>query len=398
MNKSCFYGEYTLLHWIELIFQKNIVLPEYQRSFVWKKEQVEIFLKKLKEGIFVPPVIIGSLEYTDKNKNIILDGQQRLTSILLGYLGIYPKNDAFRATDDPLYESTIVDEDDTDEDVITIEWSFKILTNNKQNRTMADVLANIDKKKYDSISADACLDETFLMKNYLGFSYIVPKNATETDQLRFYSTVFHDINQQGVVLQGQESRRSFYYLNKDFVPYFDPNTVTPFLKLTQTGKTRRYDYVRMLALLTEYKKKGSEVTIATRCNSQEQFELYYEKYINAVVLDLDSEQFGKFSTMIGLSNVQSRIEKLKDYIDKLTFNKAFSSIIDADISLFGLIYQVLFCNKNLDEHHFDELKNLLKNKAISFKNDANHRNVPNGLIHLRKRIKQSIEIYSGFVI
>ena len=154
----------------------------------------------------------------------------------------------------------------------------------------------------------------------------------------------------------------------------------------------------MLALLTEYKKKGSEVTIAKGCRSQEHFELYYERYINAVVLDLDSEQFGKFSITIGLSNVQSRIENLKDYIDKLMFNKTFSSIIDADISLFGLTYQVLFCNKNLDVHRFDELKNLLENKARAFRNDANHRNAPNGLIHLRKRIKQSIDIYSRLVI
>lgn len=398
MNKSCFYGEYTLLHWIELILQKNIVLPKYQRSFVWKKEQVEIFLKKLKDGIFVPPVIIGSLEYTDSNENMILDGQQRLTSILLGYLGIYPKEDVFRATDDPLYESTIGNENDADEDIITIEWSFKLLTNDMRNRTKADILANIDSTKYEFISAGARLDDTFLNNNYLGFSYIIPKNANETDQQRFYSTVFHDINQQGVALQGQESRRSLYYLNKDFVPYFEPNTVTPILKLIQNGKTRRCDYVRMLALLTEYKKKGSEVTIAKGCRSQDRFELYYEKYINAVVLDLDSEQFGKFSTMIGLGNVQSRIEKLKDYIDKLTFNKAFSSIIDADISLFGLTYQVLFCNKNLDVHRFDELKDLLENKARAFRSDANHRNAPNGLIYLRKRIKQSIDIYSRLVI
>ena len=105
MNKKTFYGEYTLLHWIELILTKNIVLPEYQRSFVWKKEQVENFLKKLKNGTFVPPVIIGSLDRGVHNENIILDGQQRLTSILLGYLGVYPKEDSFRMTDNPLYSS-----------------------------------------------------------------------------------------------------------------------------------------------------------------------------------------------------------------------------------------------------------------------------------------------------
>ena len=104
---------------------------------------------------------------------------------MLGYLGIYPKDDAFRVTDDPLYESTIGDEIDADEDIITIEWSFKLLTNNVKNRTKADILANIDSTKYELISAEACLDDTFLNNNYLGFSYIIPKNANETDQQRF---------------------------------------------------------------------------------------------------------------------------------------------------------------------------------------------------------------------
>lgn len=397
MNKSIFYGEYTLFHWIELILQKNIVLPEYQRSFVWDKGQVETFLKKLKKGIFVPPVIIGSLENVNGgNVNMILDGQQRLTSILLGSLGIYPKKDVFQATDDPLYESTILD-DDVEEDTVIIEWSFKLLTNDVRNKSIADILANIDRTKYESVSTDASLNDSFLNNTYLGFSYIIPKNASEIDQQRFYSTVFHDINLQGVTLQGQESRRSLYYLNTDLVSYFEPKSIIRILKLTQNGKTCRYDYVRMLAFLTEYKKKGNEKTIAKGCRSQEYFELYYEAYINAVVLDTDSTCFGKFSTMVGMGNISPRIERLKDYIEKLGFNTTFPNIIDADTRLFGLAYEILFENKSLDERRFDDLKQNLEKKVNSFRNNANHKNAPNGLMYLRERLRESINIYSSFV-
>lgn len=135
MNKRIFYGEYTLLHWIELILQKNIVLPDYQRSFVWSKEQVESFLKNLKKGIFVPPIIIGSLEQNSGNENIILDGQQRLSSILLGYLGIFPKPDAFKSTDDPLFIMDNSDDEDGEDESVVIEWSFRLLTNAANNRT-----------------------------------------------------------------------------------------------------------------------------------------------------------------------------------------------------------------------------------------------------------------------
>ena len=57
MNKKVFYGEYTLIHWVELILKKDIVLPAYQRCFVWDEEQVKRFIKSLKDGNFVPPVI-----------------------------------------------------------------------------------------------------------------------------------------------------------------------------------------------------------------------------------------------------------------------------------------------------------------------------------------------------
>ena len=398
MNKRIFYGEYTLLHWIELILQKNIVLPEYQRSFVWSKEQVESFLKNLKKGIFVPPIIIGSLEHNNGNENIILDGQQRLSSILLGYLGKFPKPDAFKSTDDPLFIVDNADDEDDEDESVVIEWSFRLLTNAADNRTKASILSKIDNAKYDIISADALLDDAFINETFLGFSYIVPMTLDESEQQKFYSTVFHDINQQGVALLGQESRKSLYYLNKDLVPFFDPQTVTSLLKVSQGGKVRRYDYVRLLAFLAEYKKKNSEVSVAKNCKGQEKFELYYESYINSVVTDTDSPRFGKFSSEIGIRNVPHRIEKLKRYINLLEYGSTFPTVIDADAKLFGLVYQVLFLGKSMDENKKDDLLNDLKQLIDNFKNDVKHRDHPNGLSHIRRRLKESISIYSKYVL
>lgn len=90
MDKKIFYGEYTLLHWIELILKHNIILPDYQRGFVWPKENVESIVSSFKEGSFVPPVVIGAYKKGLITKNIILDGQQRLTSLLLSYIKLYP--------------------------------------------------------------------------------------------------------------------------------------------------------------------------------------------------------------------------------------------------------------------------------------------------------------------
>lgn len=397
MQKKTFYGEYTLLHWIELILTKNIVLPKYQRCFVWKKEQVENFLRKLKEGIFVPPVIIGALDYEATSQNIILDGQQRLTSILLGYLGIYPKDNAFKRSDELLYTSDSNDGDDNDDDEIMIEWTFTLLTNDCRNKSKADILGNINNTKYELLDNSARLGDDFINEFYLGFSYIVPQAVSEQVQQKFYSTVFHDINQQGVALRGQESRRSLYYLNAELVKFFEPDQIINILKLNQGGRVFRYDYVRALSFLTQFYNDGNEDSIAKNCKSQERFELYFEQYINTVVTDADSSIFGKFSTMIGVDNIISRTTKLKDSIETMGFNNTFANgIIEADTKLFGLIYQIVFNDKSIDATRIGELRNELEALFIEFKSDNNHRS--SGLTYIRKRIRKSIDIYAKYVI
>ena len=84
MKNRIFYGEYTLKHWIKLMLTSNIELPDYQRLFVWKEEDVKNFINQVKDEQFVPTLTIG--HYVDgegKRTNLILDGQQRLSSILL---------------------------------------------------------------------------------------------------------------------------------------------------------------------------------------------------------------------------------------------------------------------------------------------------------------------------
>jgi len=90
MGNKVYYGEYSLKHWIDLLLKENIILPNYQRHFVWKDDTVHDFIKALKEKQFIPPVTIGAFNIENKSQNLILDGQQRLTSILLAYLDLCP--------------------------------------------------------------------------------------------------------------------------------------------------------------------------------------------------------------------------------------------------------------------------------------------------------------------
>lgn len=391
MQKKIIYGEYTLLHWIELILRKNVVLPKYQRHFVWTEEQFNKFIVALKNGNFIPPVIIGSF----KNENIILDGQQRLTSVLLSCVGLLPKPDVFKTTDMTRYVDS--DEYELEEaNAEPIEWTINVFTENSANKSKSDILSNINIAKYNRIDAKYCLSEAELNSIYLGFSYIVPEIADENIQQKFYSTVFRDINQQRADLLGQESRRSLYYLDSDLEAYFDPQ-ISHSLKLKQNSKTVQYDFVRALAFLAQYMKDNGEGTIAKKCRRQEQLEEYYENFINDVVLDTPDGIFKQFSLYMGKTEIANRNALLEAAIVAMSFPNEFPTIIEADINCFGLIYHVFLNGKSLDTTRLADLKSGLLSKIDAFKGDTPHADSPNRVTYIRRRIRASIDIYSIYI-
>jgi len=66
--------------------EKEIIIPEFQRSFVWKIEQSSKLIESFLLGLPVPPVFF----YIDeKNKNQVIDGQQRLLSVFFYFDGLF---------------------------------------------------------------------------------------------------------------------------------------------------------------------------------------------------------------------------------------------------------------------------------------------------------------------
>lgn len=48
-NNKVYYGEYSLDRWIKLVLTKKIVLPPYQRYFVWTEKQTARLLKSIEK-------------------------------------------------------------------------------------------------------------------------------------------------------------------------------------------------------------------------------------------------------------------------------------------------------------------------------------------------------------
>lgn len=65
-------------------------IPIYQRNYSWKEDQIETLFNDIKEedlGYYVGNLLITA---EDKSMNII-DGQQRITTLLLFLLAIFEK-------------------------------------------------------------------------------------------------------------------------------------------------------------------------------------------------------------------------------------------------------------------------------------------------------------------
>ncbi|MFZ1520165.1 MAG: DUF262 domain-containing protein [Ignavibacteriaceae bacterium] len=94
-------SDFTLYGIYEMWKQTDITIPDFQREFVWSIKQSSLLIESFLLGLPVPPVFF----YIDENnKNLVIDGQQRIMSIVYyfdGYFGneeITGKKKIFRLT------------------------------------------------------------------------------------------------------------------------------------------------------------------------------------------------------------------------------------------------------------------------------------------------------------
>ena len=413
MKSRTYYGEYSLKHWIELMLKQNIELPKYQRSFVWKKEESERLIKSMKEGQFIQPVTLAFFENGGTKQNLILDGQQRLTSILIAYIGFFPDKSKFESpqalsSDDDSASDNV----DIDTENYSIEWTFKeIVALGKSKTEVVDGIMIHAREKYQPF--DMHCDDAFFENTFLGFSYIVPSTDVIHEKQTFFTKLFRNMNYLGKKLLPIESRRSLYYVKNNLKNYFegkldDNSDVLCGITLVENMATRQIDYVRYLSILSQYKVAGkNENKVLVGYSAYAQRENYYSDYVSYVVgIDQEdrTDKFNGFDIEDVFPNncwqtrfvsIQSKIEVLKDKMNLDSKNR-FTSWIDADYWLFGLIYWILFEGKEINDG--EGLITKLTDKISSKKSLESYSRSPNRLGNLRERFADSIEIYKDYIV
>jgi hypothetical protein len=393
MSNHVYYGEYSLAYWIELILTRKIVLPKYQRHFVWNKDSLKTLINTFQDNRFVPPVTIGAFCKSDGSiTNYIIDGQQRLTSILLAYLDLFPDKEKYKTHLLALARGEeSIDEDEGDPYDNVLEWNLSYLTEKGNNKN--EICSKLEEGNYMSIGLE--LPNQFFHEHYLGFSYIVP-DADETSQQCYYTKMFRDINVQGVQLIDIESRRSLYFLNERYEDFFEPAFVANYY-VNRVGEKQQLDFTRYLCLLSAFKKSNNENRVA-RGFSGKRIEKYIEMYIYSVVGNDNEDIFGRFSDIFPGSDFAEDIQCLKSTLENLNLPKEYPSIINMDMYFFGLIYHVLLCHRHIDISRKGQLKNRIERRINDLRDMDNHAQAPAQFQYMRQRLIQSIDIYESFVL
>src|SRR5690606_14678854 len=92
-------SDFTLKGIVDMWKSQDITIPEFQREFVWNIRQSSLLMESFLLGLPVPPVFFY---IDDENKNLVIDGQQRILSTVFyfeGYFGlenIHGKRQVFR--------------------------------------------------------------------------------------------------------------------------------------------------------------------------------------------------------------------------------------------------------------------------------------------------------------
>lgn len=409
MKNRIYYGQYSLKYWIELMLSKNVICPPYQRRFVWKQSDVENFIENIKkDDLFVPPITIGVVKTSDNTGNIthknnyIIDGQQRLTSILLAYFRVLPKP-VKEFTDD-----SIVEEDEAG------KKENKEVINKWQFNKLLDLSANVNNIREEAINSGNYkefdiegIDEDFFSNHFMGFSYIVPDSDKEEEQTKYFSQLFNTLNAQGTPLTPRESRYALYFMNAKLEKWFNPESCKNIIIYPNATKGASIDFVRYISIITDYVKRYRKNDVLKGYDSRggvegklKTYEEYYRKYIYSVVDNSDDDIFGNFNETFG-DQYEDLLNTLSTTITQMDIENRhkFDSIVDSDFYFFGLVYYVIFRQKNIDTDRSQNLINLLNRKIEKYKLEfkSSNKNVST-VENIRTRIKQSIAIYSRYTI
>lgn len=413
------YGEYSLESWVKMILNGSLTLPEFQRGLAWDVEKGAQLVLILLGHRFVPPIVIGaSTDKTGHQVNYVLDGQQRLTSLLLFYLGYWPQ-DCRKGSS--LDEVAVESDDDVDvvegddSEAVGREWTFAKIQEeyNKvgsveelrkklaTDQNYAAIEKRFEASKYEEFRQKLPTLESMSEKfcsAYLGFSFIKGMTGNRESEMAAYSQIFRSINSTGTPLTPMESREALNWLNPEVKELLSP----PFAKKIRLG-VQRLDWVRDLALCSQAaqlrkQQKSSNINMNMLAKGYSgKLENYIEQYVRKMSDKIPGTDFLPFESAF-VDRLPAFSEDMERVLGKFQEDDYynFKSYLVADIYFFGLIYWVIFKDRRINVNRVDSLVEELEKCITRLTKQLTH-DKNNQLSFLRVRMEKSLSIYFKFL-
>lgn len=173
---STYPADFTLQVLYQQWQREQIVIPPFQRQFVWKQPQASKLIESFLLGLPVPPVYL----YTERKseKSLVIDGQQRLKSIFYFFEGFFGEEERGRR---PV---------------------FRLKGLHERSRWYEKSYADLE--GVDEASA-------LRLQNSVLRAFVVKQLDPADDTSVFH--IFERLNTGGTPLAGQEVRNCVYYGN-----------------------------------------------------------------------------------------------------------------------------------------------------------------------------------------
>ncbi len=170
-NITSYGADYDVRGLVNRLNSQDVIIPSFQRAYVWKQTDASSFIESLLLGLPVPGIFLSTEK--DSNKLLVIDGQQRLRTLQYFYNGYFdPK---------PGDEKKKV---------------FKLIEVQPQyeGRTY-ETLSDRDKRRLD---------------NAIIHATIIKQEEPRDGDTSVYH-IFYRLNASGMVLKPQEIRRAAFH-------------------------------------------------------------------------------------------------------------------------------------------------------------------------------------------
>lgn len=236
---SNFYEEYSI--------GKYNMSPPYQRLSVWSPEKKSFFIDSILKNLPIPPVFLRQKidDITGKTSYDVIDGKQRLTSIIEFIENSFPTADE---GEDPFHDEELAGK------------LFSELENDRLTQY---------KKMF--------------------WRYQIPVEYIDSDDPIVIDRIFDRLNRNGEPLNGQELRHSNYYNTQLLKTAYNLSENTFWKARLKTTDKSRMEDIEFISELIFTILEGGESTA-----TNEELDKYYQKY--SANDDIDWQQiFEKFT-------------------------------------------------------------------------------------------------------